>query len=88
MTMFPTVPSDDQSRYLAMLCFPRLHDFYTCYLASTKGLRVQGLGHLLTRERHESGIATSTDHICASEPLGLPGASFTSAADCHRYAVV
>ncbi|CAE7728952.1 Vti1b [Symbiodinium sp. CCMP2456] len=31
MTMFPTVPSDDQSRYLAMLCFPKLHDFYTCY---------------------------------------------------------
>ena len=33
MTMFPTVPSDDQSRYLAMLCFPKLHDFYTCFLA-------------------------------------------------------
>ncbi|CAJ1428336.1 unnamed protein product [Effrenium voratum] len=31
MTMFPTVPSDTQSRYLAMLCFPRLSDFYVCY---------------------------------------------------------
>eukprot|EP00435_Cladocopium_sp_Y103_P051044 s472_g15.t1 len=30
-TMFPTVPSDDQSRYLAMLCLPSLSDFYTCY---------------------------------------------------------
>eukprot|EP00913_Durusdinium_trenchii_P024096 g22630.t1 len=30
-TMFPTVPSDSQSRYLAMLCLPTLADFYTCY---------------------------------------------------------